>query len=105
MQLTQRKHKDTTVMSEEKIELAFTLTPRKPTRLFLLDKITFTEPKAESALGSLPGKPSRLFLLSRFSIFSFVLSFEPLFGPCILIHIVPLQFVVLGDCILRIIIH
>ena len=41
MQLTQRKRKDTTVMSEEKVESAFALTPGKPTRLFLLDKISF----------------------------------------------------------------
>ena len=89
MQLTQTKRKVTTVMSEEKGESTFALTPGKPSRLFLLVKITFPEPKAESALGSLPGKPSQLFLQTRFSNSSFVLSLEPFFEPCILIHIVP----------------
>ena len=90
MQLTQWKRKDSTVISEEKAKSALAPTLRKPTRLYLLEKMIFPEPKAESTLGSIPGKPSRLFLLTRFSRIYFVLSFEPLFGPCILKHIVPL---------------
>ena len=78
MQLIQRICKDSTIISEEKAELAFVPNPRKLTRLFLLEKIIFPEPKAESALGSILGKPSRLFLLTRFFNFSFVLSFESL---------------------------
>ena len=69
MQLTQRKHKDTTVISEENVESAFAPTPGKPTRLYLLDNLIFSEPKVESALGPILGKPSRLFLLTEFSNF------------------------------------
>ena len=78
MQLNQRKRKDTTVISKQKGESAFAPFPGKPTRLFLLEKISFPEPKAESALGPKSGKPSQLFLLTRFFNFSFVVSFEPL---------------------------
>ena len=49
MQLTQRNRKETTVISEEKVESAFAQFPGKPTQLFLLNKISFPEPKTESA--------------------------------------------------------
>ena len=78
MQLTQRKRKDTTVRSEEKIESAF---------------------------APIPGKPTRLFLLTRFSNFPFVLSFEPFLDLIVLIRFVLLLFVVLGDNYLGINIH
>ena len=51
MQLTQRKRKNTMVRSEEKAESAFAPIPGNPTRLFLLDKISFLAPKSKSALG------------------------------------------------------
>ena len=66
MQSTQRKHKDSTVTSEQKAESHFPA-----------DKIGFSKPKAESA-----------FLADSIFQFPFVQSFESLFGPCILIHIV-----------------
>ena len=105
MQLTQRKRKNTTVISEEKAESAFAPTPEKPTRLYLLDKLIFPEPKAQSDLGLILEKSSWLFLLTWVFNFLFVLSFELLFGPCILIHIILLLFVVLSYYILRIFIH
>ena len=92
MQLTQRKRKDSTVILEEKVDSAFCSNPRKADSGLPIGHNDFPEPKAESALGSIPGKPSRLFLLTRFSRIYFFLSFEPLFGPCILKHIVPLLF-------------
>ena len=104
MQLTQRKRKNITVRSEEKAESAFAPTPGKPIRLFLLDKIIFSVPKAKSALSPFLAMPSRLFLLSGFSNLLLSYPLKP-FGPCILIHIVLLLFVVLGDYILMIIIY
>ena len=104
MQSTQRKRKDSTVISEQKAESAFAPFPRKSTRLFLLDKISFPEPKVESDLSSKPRKSSRLFLLTRFSNFLLSYPLNP-FWTLYLIHIVPLLFVILGDYILRIIIH
>ena len=77
MQLTRRKRKDTTVISEEKVESALAPAPRKSTQLYLMDKLIFPNSKVKSALGLILGKPSPLFLLTRFSNFLFVLSFEP----------------------------